>query len=563
MSKIRIERLLLIVFILIFSVTLLPSLVQRLLPRPKIIETTPAMSAFNVPVDTQQIRFTFSQPMANPKHIAYQGMRIKVNPKWVDEKRTTLALALTEPLKPGAFYRILLNSNLSSSHEDDNFMKGRWGKPLDEYTLTFMTAPSGTQQKYISDFRDRALRDTDKDGLDDELESKLGTMIISSDTDKDGLTDYEEYCKYRTDPTLADSDADGTPDAEWNERREYTYSIRTVLELKPPWNLEAMNDLFQDTRLIESKVRNSTYTKMEVVIYPYASPVLLPTTYPYQLPSETFKKYIRPTTDLNYSTEMQAEVRGILSGSTHTLDVLSKLHHEISHMKLTTPLYAPFVYTRKQQGKLVVDQQFFESVDQKVTESEIEEALAVNYFGDSMFKRKQHGACISRARLSASMLRAAGIPARVSMAVPMIYYYKGTGEWKRLMKNLSNEEIAGSFSYEKPVVPHQAAIVGHSQVEVYLNNHWIRLGYQINEGPLFAGTDKLFIKIIDAADFTEVDFTKTWSPAQWVKERPYRTVELSDQTAKYESRFVHYAQNVSNFQAKGDFRDVKNDTPTE
>ena len=236
---------------------------------------------------------------------------------------------------------------------------------------------------------------------------------------------------------------------------------------------------------------------------------------------------------------MQVEIQRILSGATHTLDVLVRLQHEIGKMKLTIPLYAPFVYTYKQQGELAVDPSFFESLDHEVTETEIQEALAVNYFGDSMFNRRQYGACISRARLLASMLRSAGIPARVTMAVPMLYYYKGMGEWKRLMKNLNNEAVTGSFFYEKPLVPHEVAIVGHSQVEAYLNNHWIRLGYQLNEGPLFAGTDQMFIKIIDAADFAEVDFTKTWSPVQWVKERPYRTVELSDQEAKYESNSIY------------------------
>ena len=68
--------------------------------------------------------------------------------------------------------------------------------------------------------------------------------------------------------------------------------------------------------------------------------------------------------------------------------------------------------------------------------------------------------------------------------------------------------------YKLKVFGNEVTIVGHSQVEAYLNNHWIRLGYQLNEGPLFAGTYKVFIKIIDAADFTEVDFTKTWAPVQ-------------------------------------------------
>ena len=418
-------------------------------------------------------------------------------------------------------------------------MKGQWGKPLDEYILTFMTAPSKTMQSRIEKFNSGVLRDTDKDGLDDGLEAVLGTLSTTPDTDADGLTDYEEYCKYQTDPTSSDSDGDGTSDADWNERREYTYSIRTVLELKPPWSLEAMNDLFQDARLMGQAIENRAYSKIEVIVYPYAAPVLLPTAYPSQRTPEAFTKYTQPTTDLNYSPELQTEIQRILSGATHTLDVLARLQHKISQMKLTVPLYAPFVYTYKQQDKLVVDQTFFESIDQEVTDAEIQEALAVNYFGDSMFRRNQYGACISRARLFAAMLRAASIPARVTMGIPMLYYYKGTGEWKRLMKNLSNEAVTGNFSYEKPSVPNEVAIVGHSQVEVYLNNHWIRLGYQINEGPLFAGTDKVFIKSIEAAEFSEIDFTKTWSPMQWVKERPYKTVELSDQAAKYESNFVH------------------------
>jgi len=535
MSKLKMERLLLIVFILIFCVALLPSLVKRFLPSPKVIKTTPAVSSVNVPIETQQIKFAFSQPMAAGKNIVYQGMRIKGHLKWIDKQRTILALSLTDSLKPGAFYKIVLNSSLSSASENDNMIKGQWGKPLEEYTLTFTTAPSDTMQRRIREFNSGTLQDTDKDGLDDGLEAKLGTLSTLPDTDEDGLTDYEEYCKYQTDPTLSDSDGDGTPDAAWDERREYTYSIRAVLELKPPWNLEAMNDLFQDARLMESP--ESNYQKVEVIVYPYAFPVLLPTSYPYRIPSEAFRKYTEPTSDLNYSPEMQREIQQMLSNATHTLDVLAKFLHEIGQMKLTLPLHAPFVYTYKQEGKLVVDQTFFESIERVVTETEIEEALAVNYFGDSMFKRKRYGACISRARLLASMLRASGIPARVTMGVPLIYYYKGTGEWKRLIKNLSNEEVAGGFFYDKPSVPNQVRVVAHSQVEAYLNNHWIRLGYQLNEGPLFAGMDQMFIKIVDAADFAEVDFTQTWAPLQWVKERPYRTVELSDQAAKYESKF--------------------------
>ena len=537
MPKIKIERLLLIVFTLIFCLTLLPSLVKRLLPAPKVIKTIPALSATNVPIETQQIQFVFNQPMTEEKNVQHRGMRIKGQPKWVNEERTILAMTLVEPLKPGAFYSIVLNGNLNQSFGNDEAMKGRWGKPLDEYALTFITVPSDTMQKRITELNSGTLQDTDADGLDDQLEIELGTLSTTSDTDADGLKDYEEYCKYRTDPTSADSDGDGISDADWDERREHTYSVRAVLDIKPPWDLESMNDLFQDARLMKEEASN--YQKIEVILYPYASPVLLPNPYPRQLIPEAFKKYVEPSYDLNYSTEMQMAIKEILSEETHTLGVIARLQHEIGQMKLTIPLYEPLIYTYRNHGELVVDQEFFESMGRKVTETEIEEALAVNYFGDSMFKRKRHGTCISRARIFATMLRAAGIPARMSVSIPMLYYYKGSGEWKRLIKNLDNEEVGGGYAFEMPSVPIEVSMVGHSQVEVYLNNHWIRLGYQLNEGPLFAGTNLVYIKIVDAADFSEVDFTKTWTPGQWVKERPYRTVELSDQVAKYEPYAIH------------------------
>ena len=82
MPKIKIERFLLIIFISIFCLTLLPSLVKRLLPAPKVIKTIPALSATNVPIETQQIQFVFNQPMTEEKNVQHRGMRIKGQPKW-------------------------------------------------------------------------------------------------------------------------------------------------------------------------------------------------------------------------------------------------------------------------------------------------------------------------------------------------------------------------------------------------------------------------------------------------------------------------------------------------
>lgn len=54
--------------------------------------------------------------------------------------------------------------------------------------------------------------DTDRDGLLDDEEERLGTNAQVSDTDADGLADRAEVSVYKTNPLVGDTDADGTLD---------------------------------------------------------------------------------------------------------------------------------------------------------------------------------------------------------------------------------------------------------------------------------------------------------------------------------------------------------------
>ncbi len=54
--------------------------------------------------------------------------------------------------------------------------------------------------------------DSDKDGLTDAEEAKLGTSPSAADTDADGLFDKEETSTYETDPLNPDTDGDGYQD---------------------------------------------------------------------------------------------------------------------------------------------------------------------------------------------------------------------------------------------------------------------------------------------------------------------------------------------------------------
>ena len=80
------------------------------------------------------------------------------------------------------------------------------------------------------------------------------------DRDGDGLSDFQERHKYFTDPDKADSDGDGIPDGDADERREYTYTVRTVVQVMRPVDDPPAADLQRgtlDARLIPGlKIQN-------------------------------------------------------------------------------------------------------------------------------------------------------------------------------------------------------------------------------------------------------------------------------------------------------------------
>lgn len=73
--------------------------------------------------------------------------------------------------------------------------------PTPSHTIT--STPSGEDNT-----------DTDKDGLTNSEEEKLGTKIDNIDSDSDGLSDREEVRVYKTNPLNNDSDNDTYKDGE-------------------------------------------------------------------------------------------------------------------------------------------------------------------------------------------------------------------------------------------------------------------------------------------------------------------------------------------------------------
>ena len=79
------------------------------------------------------------------------------------------------------------------------------------------------------------------------------------------MSDFQEVHKYRTNPNKKDTAGDGVSDGDWEHRREFTYSVRAVIRVMPPYNVKAITDDYQDVRVL---AENTEYAELEVVVYP-------------------------------------------------------------------------------------------------------------------------------------------------------------------------------------------------------------------------------------------------------------------------------------------------------
>src|SRR5437016_5925125 len=97
------------------------------------------------------------------------------------------------------------------------------------------------------------------------LDVRADTPSVDRDTDGDGLPDFQEIHKYGSDSSKKGTASTGVPDADWKQRREFTYSVRAVLRVMPPYNLKAVNDDYQDARVL---AETKDYVELEVIAYP-------------------------------------------------------------------------------------------------------------------------------------------------------------------------------------------------------------------------------------------------------------------------------------------------------
>jgi hypothetical protein len=364
------------------------------------------------------------------------------------------------------------------------------------------------------------------------------------DLDGDGLSDFQEINKYRTDSTRKDTAGAGVPDGDWKQRREFTYSIRAVIRVMPPYNLKTLNDDYQDIRI---RKETKDFVELEVVVYPLNSNGEKIKENPnWKKDYAGMKEYLVPGITTNWDEVMRAELVRALAKDGIDPDKLTDkevveqvsrwLFNRSKHRQMFCTFYVSFP-TGKPTILPGLEKVF--DTDKGDPKWTCQEQFEHELFGKEMFARRTYGTCTSTAIYQTTVLRALGIPTRMILCIP-IADNSDDAQVEMLEKGLTNHRVRRDIC--SGVVGGDNSFVSHTFCEVFVGNRWQRLNYTtLGQNVLMRNYLGLAVHIHTFNDLSEANLSTTWGMRYAKGQRdnvfkysnPYSLVEISDHFGKH------------------------------
>ncbi len=366
------------------------------------------------------------------------------------------------------------------------------------------------------------------------------------DSDGDGLSDFQETHKYFTNPKAKDSDGDGTPDGDWDERREYAYTIRTITRVMLPVSRN-LNDDYQDARELE---RTDTWVKLEVVHYPLNTVAkAIKGDAQWRETSKRFKEETSSTLTSNFDETLSKKLVDLLAEDGIDVAALD----DKTLVEKATPWLLKRVDTRSEaftgyfthfaDGKPAICPGCMSGMQgYNRGKRSPEEQWARDLFAQSMFENGTSGSCTSTAIYLTGMLRAIGIPTRIVYCIPVID--ASDKDELAMLGGLRHERVRETLG--KALGALGSTWAGHTFNEVFVGGRWRRLNYstlgQNTYGPRIFG---LVTHVLTVNDWSEADAARTIGVRQcgsrgkrdiFGHRNPYSTVELSDRFGAHMKR---------------------------
>jgi hypothetical protein len=364
------------------------------------------------------------------------------------------------------------------------------------------------------------------------------------DRDGDGLSDFQEVHKYRTDPAKNDTPGTGGSDGDWQRRREHSYSIRAVVRVMPPYNLKALNDDYQDARVLSE---TDKYVELEVIAYPLNTNADdIPGNPTWKRDYAGMTEFLKPGVTTNWDERMQKDLRAELKSAGIDPDELTdkEVVERVSRWyfsrgRSVNCFCTNFVYFPGGKPAIFpgLEEAFRRNKGDKAWSDT--EQFAREFLGREMFYRKTFGSCTSSAVGQATVLRALGIPTRIIGTIPLVDA-SDSAQVALVEKNLTHRRVRGTIL--TGLTGPGKSFANHTYLEVFVGRRWRRLNYsKLGQNTLDPSYFGLMLHVHTFGDLSEANLAPTWGKRYALGERddtfrhsnPYRTVALDDHFGRY------------------------------
>ena len=369
--------------------------------------------------------------------------------------------------------------------------------------------------------------------------AQRGSLVAEGDSDGDGLSDFQETHKYFTDPQKSDSDGDGTLDGDWEERREYSYTIRSVVKVMRPCNTDVVNDDYQDARVLSE---TDDYVELEVIHYPFntnADAVRANASWKDD-DDAGINEYRAAGVTTNWDDQMRRDLVAWLAEEGIELERLSdkEVVEIVPQALLSRGKYGYrfgtyFVHFPEGEAQIFPGLEQAYRREKGNTDLPFEQQVQCELFGKGMFYSKAYGTCTSAATYLTTCLRALGIPTRLVLGIPVVDG-SDPAQVRMIEDHVSNHRVRETLLQGLP----RSGFAAHTFNEVYVGGRWVRLNYS-RLGQNSYGSDMmgLLTHVHTFKDLSEAGLTETWGWRYGRGERdstfrhsnPYRATEISDQ----------------------------------
>lgn len=368
-----------------------------------------------------------------------------------------------------------------------------------------------------------------------------GVLLAQADPDRDGdgLSDFQETHKYLTDPTKADSDGDGIPDGDWRERREYQYTVRTVVHVMRPVTPEFLNDDYQDARVLDE---TDDYIELEVIHYPFNTVAEAIGSDPkWRAAAKKMSAWTKPVPAANWNAKMRRELiaalkkDGIRADRLADRELVEQASKWLCNHAKGNDCFTTFVTAFDEQGKPYLPEELREAVPSGMNPEKLAEQWEMDILARGMFERGIRGSCSSSATYLNGCLRALGIPTRIVLCIPIVDANDDT-ELRLLKKGIRHhalrrdtvaaiERIRGSWA-------------SHTFNEVWVDGRWRRLNYtRLGQDIRDPGMFGILTHVATFSDWSEAEMPKTIGRRQTFRRyddifghaNPYSTIALRDE----------------------------------